>query len=652
MIKEEVKVKPQSAKVMSAPVMGPRTLRVATPQAQFIEDTAYHAQKVAGVNDLYASVMIAQAILESGYGSSTLSSPPNHNLFGIKGSYNGQSVTMQTWEHFNGQDVIINDQFRKYPSYQESFEDNARVLKTTSFSPGNYFYSGAWKSNTNTYQDATRWLTGRYATDPNYNVKLNNLIVTHNLTQYDSPGNNNNNNSSNNNNSNTNKGQTHTVRSGDTLYGIASRYGVSVSQLKQWNNLSSDMIYVGQVLKVSAGGNTSTSKPKPNPDKDNSNNNNTSKPKPNNNTKHVVKSGDTLSGIAGKYSVTVAQLKQWNNLKSDTIYVGQTLIVKGGNTNSNNNNNTSKPSPNQGAKHTVKSGDTLYRIANQYGVTVAQIKQWNNLKNDTIYVGQTLVVKAGSTNNSNNNTNTNTSKPSPNQGKTHTVKSGDTLSGIANRYGTSVAQLKQWNNLKSDTIYVGQKLAVGGKSSGSTTSNQSQGSQSTSSKTHTVRSGDTLYGISLRYGVSVKDIKQKNNLKSDLIYVGQKLVITGSSSANSSNNTNNQGSINQGTASTYKVKAGDSLYQIALKHGVSVSDLKQANGLKGDMIYVGQTLKIPGKKPTATVQTSGKAKRHQVKSGDSLWGLSTKYGTSVSQIKQWNGLTSDIIYSGQNLRVG
>lgn len=169
---EVVKETPKAAKVqaqsapVSAPLMGLRTLRAATPQAQFIENTAYHAQSVAGPNDLYASVMIAQAILESGYGSSSLSSPPNHNLFGIKGAYNGQSVTMQTWEHFNGQDVIINAKFRKYPSYRESFEDNARVLKTTSFSPGNYFYSGAWKSNTNTYQDATRWLTSRYATDP------------------------------------------------------------------------------------------------------------------------------------------------------------------------------------------------------------------------------------------------------------------------------------------------------------------------------------------------------------------------------------------------------------------------------------------------------------------------------------------------------
>ncbi|MDT2746927.1 LysM peptidoglycan-binding domain-containing protein [Vagococcus fluvialis] len=659
---EVVKETPKAAKVqaqsapVSAPLMGLRTLRAATPQAQFIENTAYHAQSVAGPNDLYASVMIAQAILESGYGSSSLSSPPNHNLFGIKGAYNGQSVTMQTWEHFNGQDVIINAKFRKYPSYRESFEDNARVLKTTSFSPGNYFYSGAWKSNTNTYQDATRWLTGRYATDPNYNVKLNNLIVTHNLTQYDTPGsgngNNSNNNNGGNNNNNANQGKTRTVVSGDTLSGIARKYGVTVAQLKQWNNLKSDLIHPGQVLKVS-GDNTSNVKPST----DNNNNNNTNKPggeKPTNGTKHTVKSGETLYGISLKYGVTVAQIKQWNNLKNDIIYVGQSLIVS---SNGSSNNQTEKPTtptnpttPNTNSqKHTVKSGDTLSGIAWKYGVTVAQLKQWNNLKSDIIYVGQTLIVKGGS---SNNQTEKPTKPTTPNtNSQKHTVKSGDTLSGIAWKYGVTVAQLKQWNNLKSDIIYVGQTLVVKGGTTNGSSSNQSQGSQNNNSSTttHTVRRGDTLYGISLRYGVSVNEIKQKNNLTSDMIYIGQTLAISGSSQ--SGNKTNTQQTVSTGTSSTYTVKSGDSLYKIASQHNVTVDQLKKENNLSGDMIYVGQTLRIPGKSVQAPVQTN-KNKRHKVVSGDSLWSLSNKYGTSVKQIKAWNNLTSDVIYTGQNLRVG
>ena len=556
---EVVKETPKAAKVqaqsapVSAPLMGLRTLRAATPQAQFIENTAYHAQSVAGPNDLYASVMIAQAILESGYGSSSLSSPPNHNLFGIKGAYNGQSVTMQTWEHFNGQDVIINAKFRKYPSYRESFEDNARVLKTTSFSPGNYFYSGAWKSNTNTYQDATRWLTGRYATDPNNNNT--------NKPGGEKPTN----------------GTKHTVKSGETLYGISLKYGVTVAQIKQWNNLKNDIIYVGQSLIVSSNGSSNNQTEKPTTP--------TNPTTPNTNSqKHTVKSGDTLSGIAWKYGVTVAQLKQWNNLKSDIIYVGQTLIVKGGSSNNQTEKPTKPTTPNTNSqKHTVKSGDTLSGIAWKYGVTVAQLKQWNNLKSDIIYVGQTLVVKGGTTNGS--------------------------------------------------------------------SSNQSQGSQNNNSSTttHTVRRGDTLYGISLRYGVSVNEIKQKNNLTSDMIYIGQTLAISGSSQ--SGNKTNTQQTVSTGTSSTYTVKSGDSLYKIASQHNVTVDQLKKENNLSGDMIYVGQTLRIPGKSVQAPVQTN-KNKRHKVVSGDSLWSLSNKYGTSVKQIKAWNNLTSDVIYTGQNLRVG
>lgn len=156
-------------------------------QQAFIDSIAASAQTLASANDLYASVMIAQAIVESGWGKSTLASAPNYNLFGIKGSYNGQSVTMPTSEFVNGQWITVNAAFRKYPSYAESLQDNVTVLKTTSFQSGVYYYSGAWKSNTSSYKDATAWLTGRYATAPNYGSTLNSIIETYNLTQYDTP---------------------------------------------------------------------------------------------------------------------------------------------------------------------------------------------------------------------------------------------------------------------------------------------------------------------------------------------------------------------------------------------------------------------------------------------------------------------------------
>ena len=153
----------------------------ADPTEAFISQIGESARQLGQENDLYASVMIAQAILESGAGQSGLSSYPHYNLFGIKGSYAGQSAVMQTWEDDgNGNAYTINDAFRSYPSYYESLQDYVAVLKQGHF-------AGAWKSNTTSYQDATAALTGVYATDTSYYAKLNHIIETYNLTQYDSP---------------------------------------------------------------------------------------------------------------------------------------------------------------------------------------------------------------------------------------------------------------------------------------------------------------------------------------------------------------------------------------------------------------------------------------------------------------------------------
>ena len=581
------------------------TLRAATPQAAFIDSIASHAQSVAAANDLYASVMIAQAILESGYGSSTLSLPPNHNLFGIKGTYNGQSVTMATQEFYGGQYVTINDAFRKYPSYRESLEDNARVLKTTSFSPGVYFYAGAWKSNTRSYVDATKWLTGKYATDPMYNTKLNNLIVTYNLTQYDdanysgpvttptvtAPGSSPGNNGS---GSSTGNSGTYTVKSGDTLYRIALNHGMTVQELKRLNGLTSDMIRVGQQLTVSGSqSNTSSNSNKPS-----TGSNNQSKP-----------------------------------------------------------NTSNSGSSNSSSKYTVKSGDTLYRIALNHGMTVQELKRLNGLTSDMIHIGQQLTVSGSQSNisNSSNKPSTgsnNQSKPntsnggSGNSSSKYTVKSGDTLYGLGLKYGLSVQEIKSLNNLTSDTIYVGQSLKITKQTQTVTSSNSSTNTtqQSVTQATHTVKSGDTLYGIGLRYNVSINDIKKWNNLTSDLIYIGQTLKIGQGTKKNASTSITTSTNNN---VSNYQVKSGDTLYRIALNNKTTVQALKQANNLTSDFIYVGQVLTLP----RMTSVVTSKNIRHTVMPGESLWLLSQKYNVSVSQIKDWNNLSTNIIYANQILRV-
>src|SRR5699024_2275034 len=113
----------------------------------------------------YASVMMAQAILESGSGNSLLSSEPNYNLFGIKGDFEGSSVSFNTLEQDEaGQSYQIKAQFRKYPSYKESLEDYADLIKN-GLSGNKDFYKPIWKSEAKSYEDATKYLEGRYATD-------------------------------------------------------------------------------------------------------------------------------------------------------------------------------------------------------------------------------------------------------------------------------------------------------------------------------------------------------------------------------------------------------------------------------------------------------------------------------------------------------
>ena len=297
--------------------------------------------------------------------------------------------------------------FRVYPSFNQSFQDNAYVLKTTNFGNGPY-YAKAWRANAATYQDATAALTGKYATDPSYGASLNRIISQYNLTRFDgasSAGNTNSGGSTTtntNNNSGTNSSSTtYTVKSGDTLWGISQRYGISVAQIQSANNLKSTIIYIGQKLLLTGSASSTNS--------GGSNNSASTTPttsvtpaKPASQTSVKVKSGDTLWALSVKYKTSIAQLKSWNHLSSDTIYIGQNLIVSQSAATSNpstgsgstDTNNSNSPSSNSNASiHKVVKGDTLWGLSQKSGSPIASIKAWNHLSSDTILIGQYLRIK-------------------------------------------------------------------------------------------------------------------------------------------------------------------------------------------------------------------------------------------------------------------
>ncbi|MET3557822.1 flagellum-specific peptidoglycan hydrolase FlgJ [Streptococcus rupicaprae] len=148
---------------------------------EFISIIGERARQIGQERGIYASVMIAQAIHESNSGRSGLSIGPYYNLFGIKGQYQGNSVTMRTWEDDGtGRAYYINDAFRAYPSWAASMYDYADLLSWD-------YYAGVRKAYAPNYWDATAALTGTYATDTSYAAKINAIIEFYGLTAYDTP---------------------------------------------------------------------------------------------------------------------------------------------------------------------------------------------------------------------------------------------------------------------------------------------------------------------------------------------------------------------------------------------------------------------------------------------------------------------------------
>ena len=199
------------------------------------------------------------------------------------------------------------------------------------------------------------------------------------------------------------------VKKGDSLWSIASKNNTTVDNIKKLNNLSSNNLSVGQVLKLSY-----------NAENENIKESNI----------YTVKKGDSLWLIANKYGTTVDELKSANNLKSNTLSIGQTLIIP------EKKENTNKIS------YVVKKGDSLWLIANKYDTTVEKIKSTNNLKSNTLSIGQVLVITSSS------------------EFITYTVKKGDSLWLIANKYNTTVDNIKKLNNLSSNNLQINQKLIL------------------------------------------------------------------------------------------------------------------------------------------------------------------------------------------------
>ncbi len=217
---------------------------------------------------------------------------------------------------------------------------------------------------------------------------------------------------------------------------------------------------------------------------------------------YIVQKGDTLYGIAKKYNTSVNAIKKDNNLTNDRLYIGQQLKIK-----------TSDSAPLECIVYTVKKGDNLYSIAKKYNTTVNEIKSYNNLSSNLLQIGDRIIIPCNVENDYN-----------PGGYVSYTVQKGDTLYSIANRFGTNIEKIISDNNLKSNVLQVGMVLIVD-DNKGVSSVKECYGNDEVVNNKYVVQKGESLYSIAKKFNTTVDDIKRKNNLSSNLISIGQELII-------------------------------------------------------------------------------------------------------------------------------
>lgn len=254
---------------------------------------------------------------------------------------------------------------------------------------------------------------------------------------------------------------------------------------------------------------------------------------------YVVQKGDSLYSIANKLGTTVSELKKENNLTSNTLQIGEVLRIP-----------TKEIYEGEENVYIVQKGDTLYSVAMANNTTVDELKRINNLTSNILSTGQLLKIPSALLPES-----------------TYIVKKGDSLYSIANKYNTTVDELKRINNLTSNILSIGQVLKL-------PSDKVSDIEKEENTISYTAQKGDSLYSIARKYSTTIDKIKDLNNLTTNLLSIGQVLLIP--------TDTNLE--------TTYTVQKGDSLYSIAKKYDTTVDRLKQLNNLKSNLLSIGQIL--------------------------------------------------------------
>jgi N-acetylmuramoyl-L-alanine amidase len=420
----------------------------------------------------------------------------------------------------------------------------------------------------------------------------------------------------------------HTVRSGESLSILASRYSVSSSELKAHNHLKSSSLRIGQVLKIPSNYQLVVKRDPAQV-----------VPTPASILTqvkiHKVKRGESLSVIADRYGATTNELKKYNNLRSTSLAIGQKIniplqgVVQ-----------TARAKP---TIHKVRAGESLSVIAKRYGKTTSELKKYNKLRTTSLAINQQIKIPSSSYQIAK------TAIEAPVKTaplKVHKVKRGESLSVIAKRYGKTTRELKSYNKLRSMSLMVGQKIKI--PNSGYQVAKTPI--KTVTPKVHKVKRGESLSVIANRYNKTTRELKSYNGLRSTSLSIGQKIKIP--SDDYDVVKSTVKVTVKTAIPKLHKVKSGESLSVIAKRYGKTTSELKNYNKLRSTSLSIGQKIKIPNSDYTAQTNTRLKqTTTHKVRSGESLSVIAKLYGTTASLIKSINKLRSSSLAIGQLLTI-
>ncbi len=262
------------------------------------------------------------------------------------------------------------------------------------------------------------------------------------------------------------------IKKGDNIESIAENFNVKAIDIKKWNHLNSSKLIVGKsiLININEQNNGISKKKETVIDKSNIASTKDSKVKKIEKidttakvatSLYIVQKGDNLHSISKKHNVSVSQLKEWNNLENENIQLGNKLIVA-----KVESDEITEKKENQLVEHIVEKGDNVWNISKKYGVTLAQLKEWNSLDDNSIQIGTKLIVsKTDEVTNTTDKATKNSRElaDSKSKVKLYQVKKGDSLFSISKKYpGVSIQDLKKWNDLEENALKPGMKLKISG----------------------------------------------------------------------------------------------------------------------------------------------------------------------------------------------